>query len=100
MPEPGAVEYGVFPSARSEDEEEERCVPIFARAYVPSTTHYHRRLLYVACTRAQGLLYLTHATSRMVAGEQKPQELSPFIATVRGDTKASAHAISLNIRGS
>ncbi|KAM5530408.1 hypothetical protein V8D89_015919 [Ganoderma adspersum] len=64
-----AVECGVFPSARSEDEEEER------------------RLLYVACTRAQGLLYLTHATSRMVAGEQKPAELSPFIAAVRSDAK-------------
>ncbi|TBU33526.1 P-loop containing nucleoside triphosphate hydrolase protein [Dichomitus squalens] len=62
-----AVEDGVFPSARSEDTEEER------------------RLLYVACTRAQGLLYLTHATSRMIAGEQKPTDLSPFIAEVRGD---------------
>ncbi|KAH8099919.1 UvrD-helicase-domain-containing protein, partial [Cristinia sonorae] len=41
-----SVESGVFPAARAEDIEEER------------------RLLYVACTRAQNYLSITHAQSR------------------------------------
>lgn len=46
----------------------------------------HRRLLYVACTRAQGLLYLSYSTSRMFAGETKSKELSEFIyAVLKGD---------------
>ncbi|KAI0714341.1 P-loop containing nucleoside triphosphate hydrolase protein [Cerioporus squamosus] len=64
-----AVVDGVFPSSRAEDIEEEL------------------RLLYVACTRAQGLLYLTHTTTRMMSGESKPQSVSRFIAAVRGDSK-------------
>ncbi|KAI0368645.1 UvrD-helicase-domain-containing protein [Pilatotrama ljubarskyi] len=64
-----AVECGVFPSSRAEDTEEER------------------RLLYVACTRAQGLLYLTHTNSRMMCGEYKLQDVSPFIANLRTDEK-------------
>ncbi|KAI0635844.1 UvrD-helicase-domain-containing protein [Trametes polyzona] len=64
-----AVEDGVFPSSRSEDIEEER------------------RLLYVACTRAQGLLYLTHSSSRMMSGEYKPQHVSRFVGEVRSDAK-------------
>ncbi|OCH89587.1 UvrD-helicase-domain-containing protein [Obba rivulosa] len=60
-----AVEKGIFPSARAEDIEEER------------------RLLYVACTRAQGLLYLTHADSRMVNGRRNRQMVSEFILAVR-----------------
>ncbi|KAI0671645.1 UvrD-helicase-domain-containing protein [Trametes maxima] len=64
-----AVEGGVFPSSRSEDTEEER------------------RLLYVACTRAQGLLYLSHAASRMFSGEYKPQYISPFVGAVRSEEK-------------
>ncbi|KAH9939503.1 UvrD-helicase-domain-containing protein [Amylocystis lapponica] len=64
-----AVERGTFPSSRAEDIEEER------------------RLLYVACTRAQGLLYLSHSSSRMVAGEVKSKDLSEFIwAVIRGDS--------------
>ncbi|KAF5391670.1 hypothetical protein D9757_002375 [Collybiopsis confluens] len=59
-----AVEQGIFPFYRTEDVEEER------------------RLLYVACTRAQSLLYLTHATSRKVAGDIKTKELSAFISSV------------------
>ncbi|KAF8896349.1 P-loop containing nucleoside triphosphate hydrolase protein [Infundibulicybe gibba] len=62
-----AVEQGTFPFYRTEDVEEER------------------RLLYVACTRAQGLLYLTHATRRKIAGETKTKELSPFVSTVIKD---------------
>ncbi|KAH9902943.1 UvrD-helicase-domain-containing protein [Cubamyces lactineus] len=64
-----AVECGVFPSTRAEDVEEER------------------RLLYVACTRAQGLLYLSHTTSRMMSGEYKRQSISPFIGCLRSDAK-------------
>ncbi|KAK7689081.1 hypothetical protein QCA50_007772 [Cerrena zonata] len=64
-----AVETGTFPSARAEDVEEER------------------RLLYVACTRAQGLLYFSYANSRMVSGETKDQEISEFLRAVR-TTKA------------
>ncbi|KAH9850321.1 UvrD-helicase-domain-containing protein [Lenzites betulinus] len=64
-----AVESGVFPSARSEDTAEER------------------RLLYVACTRAQGLLYLTHTASRMWSGEYKPQCISPFVSEIRTEPK-------------
>lgn len=93
MLESVAVECGVFPSARSEDEEEERLaclVFLFPTVLSEIDLASCRRLLYVACTRAQGLLYLTHATSRMVAGEQKPAELSPFIATVRSDAKVCA----------
>ncbi|KAI0684955.1 P-loop containing nucleoside triphosphate hydrolase protein [Cytidiella melzeri] len=56
-----AVESGIFPATRAEDVEEER------------------RLLYVACTRAQCLLYLTHATSRMNSGVKTQKELSTFI---------------------
>ncbi|KIK63032.1 hypothetical protein GYMLUDRAFT_41333 [Collybiopsis luxurians FD-317 M1] len=59
-----AVEHGTFPFYRTDDVEEER------------------RLLYVACTRAQSLLYLTHATSRKVAGETKAKELSTFVSSV------------------
>ncbi|KAF9267802.1 UvrD-helicase-domain-containing protein [Marasmius fiardii PR-910] len=63
-----AVEQGTFPFYRSDDIEEER------------------RLLYVACTRAQSLLYLSHASTRKVGGDVKSRELSAFISSV---TKAN-----------
>ncbi|KAJ3796874.1 P-loop containing nucleoside triphosphate hydrolase protein [Lentinula aff. detonsa] len=59
-----AAEQGVFPFYRTDDVEEER------------------RLLYVACTRAQSLLYLSYATQRKVAGETKARDLSPFVSSV------------------
>ncbi|KAK7463908.1 ATP-dependent DNA helicase srs2 [Stygiomarasmius scandens] len=59
-----AVEQGTFPFYRSDDIEEER------------------RLLYVACTRAQSLLYISHVNQRKVAGETKGKELSTFISAV------------------
>ncbi|KIK97773.1 hypothetical protein PAXRUDRAFT_135598 [Paxillus rubicundulus Ve08.2h10] len=62
-----AVENGTFPFYRSEDIEEER------------------RLLYVACTRAQVMLYLTHAVKRKSAGEQKTRDLSAFLCDIRDD---------------
>ncbi|EPS95932.1 hypothetical protein FOMPIDRAFT_1131483 [Fomitopsis schrenkii] len=58
----GMLEDGTFPSHRAEDVDEER------------------RLLYVACTRAQTLLYLTHANSRMFAGETRKKDLSEFVS--------------------
>ena len=67
-----------------------RHTPTLTRHHAP-----HRRLLYVACTRAQGLLYLTHATSRMVAGEQKQANVSPFIAEARRDAKVCVFAFVL-----
>ncbi|KAI8980111.1 UvrD-helicase-domain-containing protein [Trametes punicea] len=67
-----AVESGVFPSTRAEDTEEER------------------RLLYVACTRAQGLLYLTHTTARMMSGEYKHQWISPFLGVLHSEKKTKA----------
>ncbi|PSR75571.1 hypothetical protein PHLCEN_2v9051 [Hermanssonia centrifuga] len=60
-----AVEKGVFPSARADDIEEER------------------RLLYVACTRAQGFLYLSHCAVRMAMGQSTDKELSEFITAVQ-----------------
>ncbi|KAG9082540.1 hypothetical protein FRC07_014172, partial [Ceratobasidium sp. 392] len=59
-----AVEGGTYPFYRAEDVEEER------------------RLLYVACTRAQALLYLTHSSSRMVGGETRKTTLSEFASSV------------------
>ncbi|KAF8518460.1 P-loop containing nucleoside triphosphate hydrolase protein [Gautieria morchelliformis] len=57
-----SVEQGIFPFYRAEDVEEER------------------RLLYVACTRAQGLLYLSHSTYRMTAGNLAKKDLSEFVS--------------------
>ncbi|KAF7301180.1 ATP-depentend DNA [Mycena indigotica] len=65
-----AVEKGTFPFYRSEDVCEER------------------RLLYVACTRAQSILYLTHTSKRKIGGVTKPKELSQFIASVAKTEKA------------
>ncbi|KAF9445472.1 P-loop containing nucleoside triphosphate hydrolase protein [Macrolepiota fuliginosa MF-IS2] len=64
-----SVEDGTFPFYRTEDVEEER------------------RLLYVACTRAQCLLYLSYAKKRKVAGETKNKVLSPFISTVKSESQ-------------
>ncbi|KAG9030179.1 hypothetical protein FRB95_004272 [Tulasnella sp. JGI-2019a] len=59
-----STEQGTFPFYRTDD------------------THEERRLLYVACTRAQTLLYLTYAQSRMSGGETRSKELSEFIRPV------------------
>ena len=48
-----------------------------------------RRLLYVACTRAQTLLYLTHANSRMFAGEARKKDLSEFVSIALKDNQVT-----------
>lgn len=42
----------------------------------------NRRLLYVACTRAQCLLYILYSRNRQVAGQTKSKTLSEFISAV------------------
>ncbi|KZT02552.1 UvrD-helicase-domain-containing protein [Laetiporus sulphureus 93-53] len=59
-----AMEEGTFPAPHSDDRDEER------------------RLLYVACTRAQCLLYVTHADRRMIAGKYQTKRMSRFLSTV------------------
>ena len=87
-----AVESGIFPSARSEDTEEERYAPLLPLifAYVAKHCSYYtiyRRLLYVACTRAQALLYLTHSKTRRMAGQFMNKELSEFVSVVSESPK-------------
>ncbi|KAF8905113.1 P-loop containing nucleoside triphosphate hydrolase protein, partial [Gymnopilus junonius] len=60
-----SVDQDTFPFYRTEDIEEER------------------RLLYVACTRAQALLYILFAKERVVAGRTKEKKLSDFVSVVR-----------------
>ncbi|KAG1729658.1 P-loop containing nucleoside triphosphate hydrolase protein, partial [Suillus paluster] len=76
-----AVEHGTFPFYRAEDIQEERqgCHCIHSSILTGSS----RRLLYVACTRAQTSLYLTHALMRKVAGVSKTRDLSEFISKIR-----------------
>ncbi|KAG6851096.1 hypothetical protein H0H93_000976 [Arthromyces matolae] len=79
------IEKGTFPFARSDDEEEERFVQrTSAKAQLRLTPKF-RRLLYVACTRAQGLLYLTCSETRNVAGKKGERVVSPFITIVQWD---------------
>jgi len=46
-------------------------------------TTFERRLLYVACTRAQCLLYLLYSEKRQVAGKARTNGLSEFIDVPR-----------------
>ncbi|KAJ7229193.1 P-loop containing nucleoside triphosphate hydrolase protein [Mycena pura] len=70
-----AVEQGTFPFYRTDDVQEERYVEVLYG------TTKKRRLLYVACTRAQSLLYLSHVSKRKFGGETKTKEISEFVAT-------------------
>lgn len=51
----------------------------FYRCTLPHEIDEERRLLYVAMTRAATFLYMTHTTSRLVAGERQEKMLSPFV---------------------
>ncbi|KAF8149889.1 P-loop containing nucleoside triphosphate hydrolase protein [Crassisporium funariophilum] len=68
-----SVDQDTFPFYRTEDIEEER------------------RLLYVACTRAQSLLYLLHASKRQVAGQTKQKRLSDFVTKAWLKNEVSDH---------
>jgi uncharacterized protein (TIGR00375 family) len=46
-----------------------------------------RRLFYVALTRAQEKIYLTHAKRRLLFGERTFQQVSPFLEAVEEDLK-------------
>lgn len=60
---------------------EEGCFPSF-RCEKPDEIAEERRLLYVAMTRAESMLYLTHASYRMQGGEGKDKVLSTFVTSV------------------
>uniref|UniRef100_V5EY98 DNA 3'-5' helicase n=1 Tax=Kalmanozyma brasiliensis (strain GHG001) TaxID=1365824 RepID=V5EY98_KALBG len=60
---------------------EEGCFPSF-RCEKPEEIAEERRLLYVAMTRAETMLYLTHATARMQGGETQDKILSNFVSSV------------------
>ncbi|KAH9457106.1 hypothetical protein Pst134EA_021003 [Puccinia striiformis f. sp. tritici] len=59
-----AVEDGIFP---------------FYRCSEPEEVKEERRLLFVAMTRAQGLLYCTYSAERMQGAETRSQEVSIFL---------------------
>lgn len=49
-----------------------------------------RRLLYVACTRAQALLYVLFSKTRVIAGRTKEKKLSDFVSVVRRNNEVSS----------
>jgi len=66
------LEQGLFPHSRSFDE--------------PGGVEEERRLCYVAMTRAQKRLYLTHARTRTLYGYARPEQASMFLEEVPKDT--------------
>ncbi|GAC96276.1 potential DNA repair helicase [Pseudozyma hubeiensis SY62] len=66
-----AIEQGCFPSFRCER---------------PDEVAEERRLLYVAMTRAESVLYLTHASARMQGGDTQDKIISNFVASVASKT--------------
>lgn len=80
------LEEGVFPHVRSIlAEENDDDGPI----------EEERRLMYVAMTRAEDLLYLTHAQYRMQRGESTYQEISRFLEEIEAhlDQKVSQSSV-------
>ncbi|KAF5327158.1 hypothetical protein D9619_004893 [Psilocybe cf. subviscida] len=71
-----SVDHDTFPFYRTEDVDEER------------------RLLYVACTRAQSLLYILHSQKRQVAGRTQAKSLSSFVSEPQ---KKNAGLFSYNV---
>ncbi|KAJ9478245.1 ATP-dependent DNA helicase SRS2 [Pseudozyma hubeiensis] len=68
---------------------EEGCFPSF-RCERPDEIAEERRLLYVAMTRAESVLYLTHASARMQGGDTQDKILSNFVASVASKTDGGA----------
>ncbi len=64
------MEHGLFPYERSGDEGD------------PEAFEEERRLAYVAMTRAEKLLHLSHATTRRIYGQLRLQRPSPFLEEV------------------
>ncbi len=64
------MEHGLFPYQRSGDEGD------------PEAFEEERRLAYVAMTRAEKLLHLSHATTRRIYGQLRLQHPSPFLEEV------------------
>ncbi|KAG0145759.1 hypothetical protein CROQUDRAFT_658266 [Cronartium quercuum f. sp. fusiforme G11] len=62
-----AVENGTFPFYLSVD---------------PESIKEERRLLFVAMTRAQGLLYMTHCQQRMAGAESRDRSVSQFVSSL------------------
>ncbi|WVQ79155.1 hypothetical protein IAT38_001251 [Cryptococcus sp. DSM 104549] len=62
-----AVEQGTYPSYRCTE---------------PHEIAEERRLLYVAMTRAQSFLTMSHCQFRMMGGEEKDKEVSEFVGAV------------------
>jgi DNA helicase-2/ATP-dependent DNA helicase PcrA len=62
------MEEGVFPHSRALSD--------------PGEMEEERRLAYVGMTRAQELLYLTHARERMLYGQISPMSVSPFVKEI------------------
>jgi ATP-dependent exoDNAse (exonuclease V) beta subunit len=58
---------------------------------------FERRLLYVACTRAQCLLYLLYSDQRQVAGKTREKSLSEFIAVPKAKNAVSKHPPEMEI---
>ena len=55
------------------------CFRTHAPATDPAELEEERRLAYVAMTRAERYLYVTHAMKRRVYGEELASEPSPFL---------------------
>jgi superfamily I DNA/RNA helicase len=54
-----------------------------------------RRLFYVAMTRAQERIYLTHAKKRLLYGKKTQQNPSPFLEAVEENLKEYAKSMSM-----
>ncbi|HXY30369.1 MAG TPA: UvrD-helicase domain-containing protein [Gemmatimonadaceae bacterium] len=79
------LEEGLFPLARAHDE--------------PETLEEERRLFYVGITRAERVLYLTHARSRRRNGESMPSLPSSFLASVPANLLETRSTIRLRATG-
>ncbi|NUO62983.1 MAG: UvrD-helicase domain-containing protein [Gemmatimonadaceae bacterium] len=79
------LEDGLFPLARAFDD--------------PKLLEEERRLFYVAVTRAEEKLYLTHARSRRRNGETMPSIPSSFLTPLAGDLVETKATMRLRATG-